>query len=242
MWWERSNRTENAGEGIRDWLSKFAQSGDTPGYQYLQQLMGKGGGSAAAFRAGSGGAPAFYQKQMDAEDPLGLIAGAKGFARKTYGPASGAIHQGYNDAARQTREATGGGLQSGGVNPAMRGAMKGMLAAGKAGDLGTLWGNLQAQQQQFTQKALGDTGAYRKGAADAASQWGAGLAGAEAQDQGYLASLGSSALGYDQSRMQAVTSFLAQLLGPLMQRQGWKQGGFSPDQANQFLADIFRAA
>ena len=233
--------TSHAGIGqfMNQLLGQFMNpSSSSQGFQFLQKLAQQGGGSRAAYERGSAGAPEFYRQQMAASDPMGTIANTQDFAKKTYGVQSRGIDNAYSDAARQFRESTGG-LNAGGANPRAHGFMKAVLGARQATDLGSLWGQSQAQETMMKQDALTQTASYRKAQADALREHGAALAGAQQGDQSYSAGLGSSMMQGELGQNQAVLGFLSQILGPLMQRQSYSQQGFANDDIMSFFRTLF---
>lgn len=234
----KTQNYSNIGDLLSQLLGQYQQpASSSQGFQFLQQLANRGGSAGSAYERGSAGAPAFYRDQMGQSDPLGTIANTKDFAKKTYGVQSRGIDDAYANAQRQFQESSGG-LNVGGANPRARGFMKSLLGARKAGDLGSMWGQSQAQETMMKQQALESTGAYRKGMADSLTQYGAGLSQAYGQDDAYSAGLGNAMMQGELGQNNAILQFMAQILGPLMQRQNFRQPGLSGNDVQAFLQNL----
>lgn len=232
--WSQNGQNPYGGTGsdLNSLIKQLSANGN-PYLQYLQQVMQGGGGSRGALVAGAGGAPAFAGQQMGATDPTGQIANVKGFARKNYGPASQGMDQAYNDAFRTFQESRGG-LQAGGVNPGASSFMKSFLGSQKAGDAGTLWGQLQGAETQMMDQALSSTAAYRKSMMDSLMQWGRDTSGAQAQDDQLRMTAAGAGLNQNQQALQAILTLVA----PLMQRGKFSQPGLSGDDVLSFLSSL----
>lgn len=199
----------NSLNNIYPWLQNLTQQ-QNQGSQYLQRLFQGGGQAAGALSNAAGPSQNFYNQNMNATDPTGRLANLTNFAKKTYGQASQGINQQYGQAMSNIRNQ--GGVNPGGVNPRFNSWAQNVMGAQRAGNLGTLWGNLQGQETAMRDSALQSTADYRKAMADASAEYAQSLSGATAQDQQFLSQLAQSMGLQDTSQAQMILQFLTSML------------------------------
>jgi hypothetical protein len=232
----RSQWGQGGGGQSFDFDNLYEKFQGSEGYRLLQNLANRGGTSASTMERLGAPAMQFYQKGMDAKDPMGLLANLRGYASKRYGQAARGIHEGYNQASRQMREGRGG-LQAGGVNPAMDRYSNMLLGANRAGAKGNVWAELSNAEQQLRQGALESTGQYRKGMADAMREYATGVAGATGTDQAQQLAASSQLAGLELGSMTDMSRLIQMMLQPYMQ-SGARFSGFDKEQLMEFLGNM----